>query len=808
MSRYVCIHGHFYQPPRENPWLEEIEVQDSAFPYHDWNEKIAAECYATNGYSRILDAKGRVTEITNNYSKISFNFGPTLLQWLENKRPDIYQAILQADKISQQNFSGHGNAIAQVYNHMIMPLAHGRDRYTQIFWGLRDFERRFGRKAEGMWLAETAVDEESLRLMSELGIVYTILAPHQAKAIRKIGDTGEWKSVEGARIDPRVPYRVNVGWDRSITVFFYDGPIAQSVAFGGTLHNGERFAKKLLSAFTDSGNPELVHIATDGETYGHHHRFGDMALAYAIYTIEQQGLAKLTNYGQFLELYPPTYEAQIINNTSWSCVHGVDRWKAHCGCSLGTKRGYKQYWREHLRNAFDWLRDRLAERFDHYGRRYFNDPWHVRNHFIEVISDRSGENVERFFKEYGVRSLSADETTTALKLLEMQRHAMLMYTSCGWFFDELSGIETVQCMQYAGRAIQLAQEVFGEDFEGPFLHQLSLAKSNVPELQDGRKIYELLVKPAMVDLLKVGAHFAISSLFKSYPEESRIFCYSVKTDRHEIFHAGKAKLVLGTAELASKITRDSRKVIFAVVHFGGHNVNAGIRYYQGEDTFQGTVDKAGEVFLRADYGELFRTLDKEFGGTTYSLKSLFRDEQRWVLQEVLKSVLETVEGSFIDLYQEHTPAMRFLAETGIPLPKVYKAIADFVRNLDIKRALERKVPDIKRIEAILSEIRSHDLTLDEVDISYAFEKTIERLLEQFYSEIENVKLMETITKTLSLVSAFKLKINSWKAQNIFFVMLKTVYDLKRRESEQGNELARDWVKAFHALGQELSVFVP
>ncbi|MCL2336286.1 MAG: glycoside hydrolase, partial [Firmicutes bacterium] len=283
MDRYLCIHGHFYQPPRENPWLEAVELQDSARPYHDWNERITAECYAPNTAARILNEQGLIMDIVNNYSKISYNFGPTLLDWLKYNNREVYQSVLDSDRESRERFSGHGSAFAQAYNHMIMPLANRNDKYTQVYWGLRDFASRFGRPAAGMWLPETAVDLETLDIMAELGVKFTVLTQYQAKRVRAING-GQWQEVGPAGIDSTMCYRLNLpDSGRSINIFFYNGPIAQAVAFEKLLANGDRFVQRLMGGFQENlGRLQLVSIATDGETYGHHHRHGQMALAYAL----------------------------------------------------------------------------------------------------------------------------------------------------------------------------------------------------------------------------------------------------------------------------------------------------------------------------------------------------------------------------------------------------------------------------------------------------------------------------------------------------------------------------------------------
>ncbi|MCZ6514447.1 MAG: DUF3536 domain-containing protein, partial [Acidobacteria bacterium] len=490
MERYLCIHGHFYQPPRENPWLETVELQDSAYPYHDWNERITAECYAANASSRILDEKRRIVKITNNYSRMSFNFGPTLLSWLAAFSPQTYQAILDADRESRELFSGHGSALAQSYNHTILPLSNRRDKYTQILWGLRDFEYRFGRKPEGMWLPETAVDLETLDILAELGVRFTLLAPHQARRTRPLGGRA-WKDVSGGQIDPTRPYELRLPSGRTIRIFFYDGPISRAVAFEKLLANGERYAERLLGAFSDQRDwPQMVHIATDGETYGHHHRYGDMALSYALNHIESNQLAKLTNYAEYLERHPPSQTAEIFENSSWSCSHGVERWRSDCGCSSGTNPQWHQRWRGPLRQALDWLRDTLAAGYESRAGELVKDPWAARDDYIDVVLDRSPENIHQFMDRHAAGAWGAAEKTTVLKLLELQRHTLLMYTSCGWFFDELSGIETKQVLQYAGRAIQLGQELIGNSYETDFLEKLEQAPSNIPEHQNGAHIYE------------------------------------------------------------------------------------------------------------------------------------------------------------------------------------------------------------------------------------------------------------------------------------------------------------------------------
>jgi alpha-amylase/alpha-mannosidase (GH57 family) len=490
--RYVCVHSHCYQPPREDPWTNEVERELTAWPFHDWNERIAADCYTPNTAARILNGDPRKVKTVNNYSRTSFDYGPTLLAWLEKKAPDTYKAICQADRESSQRFSGHGSAMAHAYNHVILPLANSQDKVTQILWGIQDFVHRFGRQPEGMWLAETAVDLESLEIMASHGIKFTLLSPRQAKAVR-VNGTDAWQDVTGGRIDPSQAYRLYLPSGKSISMFFYDGPVSQAVSFEGLLHNGEKFAARLLTAYaSERGRSELVHVVTDGEVYGHHHAHGEMALAFALEQLESRGLALITNYGEFLEKHPPSCEVAIIENTSWSCAHGVDRWRRHCGCHLG-RGDWNQEWRAHLRDAMDWLRDEVADLYERKAAELVEDAWVARDDYIQVLLDRSDQNWTRFQCRHCSRALSPAEEETLSQLLELQRHAILMYTSCGWFFDDLSGIETRQVIGHAARVVELAEALFHISLEAPLLERLERAKSNVEEHGSGAAIYKKVI---------------------------------------------------------------------------------------------------------------------------------------------------------------------------------------------------------------------------------------------------------------------------------------------------------------------------
>ncbi|MCA9649732.1 MAG: DUF3536 domain-containing protein [Myxococcales bacterium] len=806
MARYLCIHGHFYQPPRENPWLESVEHQESAYPFHDWNERITAECYGPNANSRILDEEGYITRIVSNYSWISFNFGPTLLAWMERSRPDVYQAILRADADSRRHFSGHGSALAQAYNHSILPLCNERDRRTQIRWGIRDFEHRFGRAPEGIWLPETAADTPTLEALADAGLAFTILAPHQAAEVRPPGRK-EWRDVRGARIDPRRGYFTRLPSGRSIALFFYDGPVSQAVAFEQLLSNGDKFRDRLLGTFDDRDGPQLVHIATDGETYGHHHRHGDMALAYALRTIEADPRVELTNYGEFLERFPPDHEVRIVERSSWSCSHGVERWRRHCGCNTGGRPEWNQEWRAPLRHALESLRDRLVELYEQYAPPVLRAPWDARDDYVELILDRSDAALAGFLERHAQPEILGDgheaERTTALKLLEMQRHAQLMFTSCAWFFDELSGIETVQVLGYAGRAIQLAAEIAMINVETPFLRQLSLAHSNLVEQGDGAQIYNMYVVPQAVDLSRLVAHYAVSSLFSDYSERARVHAYLVDQIDAHYKSLGRSKLAVGKVRVVSEVTRDHQVLSFGILHMGDHNLSGGVREFQGEAEYEQMCEEVLGAFSRADMPEALRLLDKHFLELTYSLRSLFRDEQRRVLDLIVGTAMTDAEGLSGRLYEAHSPLLRYLATLDFPLPPPLERLADFVLNTTLRRELGRRELDFSRIRTLLEEADGVGIELDRVGMGYALQQALESAMEQWAERPEQLGRLRKLRRTAELAHSLPFEIDLSVVQNHYFRALENELPRFSEQADRGDPVAIEWRDEFRALGLAL-----
>jgi alpha-amylase/alpha-mannosidase (GH57 family) len=800
MNRYICIHGHFYQPPRENPWLNEVELQESASPYHDWNERINDECYARNSASRILDGQGKIVDIINNYARISFNFGPTLLEWMKKKEPETYKSILEADKESQNRFSGHGSALAQVYNHIIMPLANERDKQTQVIWAIYDFRNRFGRDPEGMWLAETAADTPTLEVLAEHGIKFTILSPYQARSVRKIGER-EWHNAEGANINPRLPYLCKLPSGKQIVLFFYDGPVSQGIAFERLLTRGEDFAHRLVGALDDrSREPQLMHIATDGETYGHHHRFGEMALSYALNHIEERGLARVTIYGEYLEMFPPEYEAQIIEETSWSCAHGVERWRSNCGCNTGGNGGWDQEWRSPLRKAFDWLRDELSPLYIREMEKLGAKPWETRNAYIQVIMDRSEKNVEAFIKRHTSPDLTKKEKVRFLKLLEMQYHTLLMYTSCGWFFDEVTGIETVQDIYYAARAIQLAQDLGDENYEEEFVRLLERARSNHREKENAARAYIKSVKPTIIDLLRVGAHYAVSSLFAEHAKKLELYCYEAISEEYELKEAGRQKLAVGRARIRSLITWEEEVITFGVLHLGDHQLFGGVREFMSQEDYNQLSMELHTAFDRGNVSEVIMLMDKHFESHNYSFWHLFKDDQKKILDQVLEHAMDNVENNLQQLYDNNYPLMAAIKTLGMKLPRPLQTTVEYIINTKLLREFESEKPDVREVKRLLDEAKRMKAKLNFDTLDFAATQRVDQLMKKVQENSDDMDSVELLIDLLKVIEKSKLQVDYWQAQNIAFRMQQIMlqnYKMHYAGADQEDEVGHDRLKVLY-----------
>ena len=766
MTRAIVIHGHFYQPPRENPWLESVEVQDSAAPYHDWNERVTAECYAPNTAARRVDEHNRVLDIVDNFEKISFNVGPTLFAWLARHRPDVYAKILEADRASVAARGGHGNALAQVYNHMIMPLATRRDKVTQVRWGIDDFRARFGREPEGLWLPETAVDNESLEVLAEAGVKFTVLAPHQALRVRPLS-AATWEETNG--IDPSRAYLWRGPRGLTLAIFFYDGHISRAIAFDRLLERAENLVAWLNAAFSETRTwPQLVHCATDGETYGHHSRFGEMALAAAVQQIEAEGTATLTNYGAFLAAHPPTHEVEIRERTSWSCAHGVERWRSDCGCR--TRGDWHQRWRAPLREALDWLRDQIDPFFEARASAHLKDPWAALDAYAAVLLDRSPERLDAFFAAHARGPLDPTARVEARRLLELQRNRLLMYTSCGWFFDEISAIEPVQILRYAAMALQYLNDLGGGRLEDGFVRRLAAAPSNAPEIRNGAEVYRRLVRPTAVNLNRVVAHYAITGFLEEYPADARVYAYRVERLDEARESIDSTALRVAHVRVSSEITGETREMMYALLHFGGHDFSCGIRAWDDQATYDAVkADLLGRL-ARQSVADLVRGLDEYFPGGLSSLSHLFLDERRRVLASVIRATLDRHEETYRKIWEETRKLVYYLREVDAPLPDALTIVARHVLEQQVAAELQPlpelgAIPD--RAFTIVGEAQTLGLTLDLAPLRFIMHRAVTQALDAIAESASS----ERVARATALIEGARrlgIRYGHWATQNRFF----------------------------------------
>lgn len=732
MTKYICIHSHFYQPPRENPWLDRIQEQESAAPFQNWNERISNECYRENGRSRIKNERNYVEGILNNYSKINFNFGPTLLSWLEHFDPRTYDYIIKGDMMSVERFSGHGNAIAQCYNHMIMPLANRRDKETQVVWGIKDFEKRFNRYPEGMWLPETAVDLETLEVLAQNRIKYVILAPRQAAKIKKL-DTSQgaeaWIDVSSENINTRISYSIKLPSGAEIAAFFYDGGLSKAVAFDGLLHNGEHFADRLLGGFfyEDHGS-QLVHIATDGESYGHHHRYGDMALAYALNKIENRDDVHLCNYGYFLKMQPPNFEVQIFENSSWSCAHGIERWKSDCGCNSGGRPEWNQRWRTPLRQTLDELRDEINQKFESEMAKYNIDPWAVRNDYINVVFNRNetsnGEFIKKWIPDFNLES----EQVAFLKAFELQRQLQFMYTSCAWFFDESSGIETVQVLQYALRAVELAEDLWGSFVLEKFLNNLKMIPSNLPLYENAYGIYDKILKNCQIGFFKIATQYAVASLFRDPSDLTRVYSFDVKKEDLERVKIGSNKFSFGHAEFRSRITYSKKHIMFTAVHLGENIISAGVALFNSDEEYTVFKESLKQKIHEGDLITIMREIDKTFDKNVFTLNDLLPEDRHYLIKDILREKMIAIDSKLQQIYDDNYTFVSFLNSLSIKMPCQLKVAFEHVVNEKIIELFKETIDELntKQLSQLVADAGKSNLTLKEADLRKVF---ISRLID-------------------------------------------------------------------------------
>lgn len=802
----LCIHGHFYQPPRENPWLEEIELQESARPFHDWNERVHSECYMPNTFARILDAKGRIINIVNNFEKMSFNCGPTLLSWMEEKDPETYERILKADRESLKHQKGHGNAFAQAYHHTILPLANRRDKVTQIKWGIADFEKRFGRRPESLWLPETACDEETLEVLVEEGIRFIVLSPYQAEAVRPL-KSEHWQNVSGGEINPKHAYRIFLkkSPQEHIDVFFYDGPISRDVGFKDLAFEAQFFANRIQAAASGANDCELIHIATDGETYGHHKAFGERALAYLLNTEALTRGFAIVNYGRFLEDCPPEFEVKLKEGanhegTSWSCVHGVGRWKENCGCHTGGLEGWNQEWRKPLRETLIWLRDEAEKVFISEGSRYLSNPWEARNDYISVVLDRSEESVQKFLNLHGSKNLDKNEKVTVLKLLEMQRHAMMMFTSCGWFFSEISGVETVQILQYAARVIQILEELTNKTVEETFLGKLEAAKSNLPEYKNGRGVYDRLVRPKKMTPGHFASLFAIASLFENYfTENDSAQVYStdfrILHSRKESF--GDVKMGFGRVLLKSLLTHEETDVIFICIQMGLYDFRCSLTPFRSWEELEKLETTFFEHLHMLHMVELVRKMDDSFGKEYFSLKDLPVEDRTKMISILTHEMIEKLSVAYENLYEENRRMGEIYRSINLPAPPevLYAVQHTLVRRVKKELILLAEEGFVFRralpIYRLLEVAKSFQVEIIKEETSQFFTEELEKRIKNL-GDSPKIEIVLECIHLEKIARKMGVPIHKRSSQDVFFKLMQKWIErpalLKNLSKEQADSL--------------------
>jgi alpha-amylase/alpha-mannosidase (GH57 family) len=812
-SRYLIIHGHFYQPPRSNPWSGSIPIQLSAAPFANWNQRISRECYSPNTVARILGDDGLIVKIINNFEHISFNVGPTLLLWLKEGDRETYDRIVAADKAACPAHGGHGPAIAQVFNHMILPLANHRDKVTQVVWGRRFFEHTFQRPPEGMWLAETAVDTESLSVLARHHIKFTILAQNQVDAVRPLapgGARGEGPFQKlGSQVDPREPYRVfwGDGPDDHIDVFVYDGQVSRAVAFENLLRDGAAFSERVLQAFgAPKEGPVLVNLATDGESYGHHFHFGEMALAWLLDSLARpqgkpgdpvpEDAIALTNYGEFLSLFPPTKEARIVEDSSWSCAHGIERWRSDCGCHTGGDPAWNQKWRTPLRDGLDWLRDQLIGIFERESQGLFQDPWAARDAYIDVLLSEYVPDAQTDFLDRHTLAHASDleARTKALELMESQLMAMYMFTSCAWFFDDLAGLEPIQNMRYAARAIELCQKHTPIDLTLGLLGYLRKAIPNDRNYATGEDIWVDEVEGTNLNASQTAGQWGAALAMKTpnalkecryikVKNESSERVFLVRGDELPQILTGKAEFT----EIRLKATREKSVLVLAD---NGPKLDIVVPE-AGDDNFA----KARRLFLESGVKALRKGLDDLFpGAARFTLDTLWPGAREDILTHLLKDFFEDLLAYTSKAFNNYKDAL-----VGYSLKSkawdwmdafVFRVMAENELAHILKPMADGRPIDIDQLKGLLS-LDTGGSTRNGPVISEASEKYLGNLFRQLKFGPGRPTLLEEIASFLKLVKSTLKDVDLWDSQNQFYYLLENRLSFLRSISEPEKNLLKE-----------------
>ncbi|RKX77399.1 MAG: glycoside hydrolase [Spirochaetes bacterium] len=788
MKNYLIIHGHFYQPPREDPWTGKVPFQSSAYPFHDWNMRITKECYGANTASRILNPDGNIGDMVNNYEYLSFNFGPTLFSWLKENAPNVYRRIIEADNRSRDKNNGHGNAIAQAYNHTILPLSSIRDVKTQIIWGLKDFKFHFGRDAEGIWLPETAINERVVDILIEEGVKFVILSPWQAQAYRIEGKE-EWMLLEDNPIYSNRVYKIKRG-SGELAVFFYNHILAQGISFDHYLRNAETLYEKILGFYKKEDKKNLISVATDGEVYGHHEPFGDMCLAALTGIVERDEKLQFTNYANYLQLFPPEREVKLKTGeddlgTSWSCVHGVSRWYKNCGCSTGGKEGWTQEWRTPLRRSFEELSQRLKEIYLKEIKSLTSlEPEEVRNTYISVIT---GEIKRDDFAEEIIdkkQTIPDNDRKKLFYLLEGQKYGMYMFTSCGWFFAELSGLEPVQNIKYAVKAIQLYTPFAEYDLLEPFLKQLEEAKSNIPDEKNGRVI---AIKRVLPIVKKLDYPAAIFIILECIEAGSRSFgIYRLLSSQIEKKQPDEhSNLYSGEVIVQDTILLENASFYFELVMKNGHDIKL----------------KMGSVDAESGYETV----------NPFDLGKLPYDVKRLCFSYLARPVEEhcILEGR--KLFPSIQKVLKFSQKIGVKPGAAFKKASELSITCNLLSILSEEdkllnAESLKKIEELIVLAASCELDIEQERIKKRISDALSSQVDRLTKNVEP-EIIEYIYQLLKISRKGGINPEITIPQNVVFYFIRENAEAFYREMENGKIEGLRKLRGLIKLGSQLGIDV-
>lgn len=806
-TTYLVIHGHFYQPPRENPWTDTIEKQDSAYPFHNWNEKIIDECYLPNCYSKVVDSSNKIMHIVNNFEFINFNIGPTLFSYIEKNFPNVYKKIIEGDKLSQEHNNGFGNAIAQAYNHIIMPLAKRRDKITQIKWGVQEFEYRFRRKPESMWLPETAIDSETADLLIDEGLKYIILSPHQALKYRKLG-AKDWTNVSEKPIPPYQPYRLfkkdskgNTITEKYIDIFFYNAKLSNDISFGNILTNADWLADEITKNINPDLPPtQLISIATDGEVYGHHKKFADMCLsAFIKHSAPERGI-KIINFANFLNMYPPSSEVELSPGseglgTSWSCAHGVGRWFRDCGCHTGGQPGWNQKWRKPLRDAFDKLNESLVELYEFEGKKYFKKIWEVRDDYISILLNPVQENKTKFLQKHLHSKHLLKEKSKALRLLETQKYMLYMYTSCGWFFSELSGIETLQNLKYAAKAISLASHFDEFILSSEYYDFLEQAKSNLDNRKNGRQLYQEIFKNSLYSEYNIINEFAHKCLFLKFKSNEDLYKYKIDLMDFVKKEFNSHHHLLGKIKLVNILLEEEKYFIFYLIQKSINNSQCWIMEVTEEFKFE----KSPQIVEWINNPLLNENFIKMFPKKIFSISDILFDIRLKLAKSIFAERNEELDITYQKIYNENIDFINFLKSLNLNIPKELKVITEAVLKNQIKSILSEYIKEFKeeeltKLNQVVNSLLYSNLQIESDSLKLLYNNIlILRLTDFFKDDNYDEMIHKQLNNLIEIGTILKIDIINYEITDLLSKEIDYIF-LKLNQLEYSETLLAVWNK--------------